>query len=134
MYNAYRRANPSTGPAADVKIHCVFPGTILSPGLEEENKTKHAVTKLLEEGDLSQNEDEVAAAAVKGLDKGGFLIGTQLLSNAMRVGMMGGSPRNNWLVDTMFGWVINLVWLFVGPDLESKVWNYGKKNKVDLPA
>lgn len=137
LYNGYRRSNLSKDaaavPPADIKIHCVFPGTILSPGLEQENKTKHAVTKLLEDGDPKQTEDEVAAAAVKGLEKGGFLVSTQMLGNAMRVGMMGGSARNNWLVDTVLGWVVNLVWLFVGPDLEGKVFNYGKKNQVKLP-
>ena len=137
LYNGYRHANLSNPavrvPAADVKIHCIFPGTILSPGLEQENQTKHAVTKLLEEGDQQQTEDEVAAAAVKGLEKGGFLISTQFLGNVMRVGMMGGSARNNWFIDTLLGWIVGLVWLFIGPDLESKVWGWGKKNHVELP-
>ena len=51
----------------------------------------------------------------------------------MRAGMMGGSPRNNIFVDTVFGWVVYIAWLFIGPDMEGKVFNYGKKNKVDLP-
>lgn len=133
MYNGYRRANPGNGPQADVKIHCVFPGTIHSPGLEQENKTKHAVTKLLEEGDMSQTEEQVAEASIKGLESGGFLISTQLLGSAMRAGMLGGSPRNNWLIDTLFGWLIYPAWLFIGPDMESKVYKFGMKNKVDLP-
>lgn len=32
----------------DISIHAYFPGTILSPGYQEENKTKPAVTKKLE--------------------------------------------------------------------------------------
>lgn len=129
LYNGYRRSNNKEGgaPETDVKIHCVFPATIKSPGLENENRTKHGVTHVLEEGDPQQTEDEVAAAAVKGLEKGGFLISTQFIGEAMRVGMMGGSARNNWLIDTLFGWVIGFVWLFVGPDLEGKVWKYGKE-------
>lgn len=133
LYNGYRRANPSNGPPAEIKIHCVFPGTILSPGLEQENKSKHAVTKLLEEGDMSQTEDQVAEAAIRGLESGGYLISTQLLGSAMRAGMLGGSPRNNWCVDTLFGWVIYFAWLFIGPDMESKVFKFGMKNKVELP-
>lgn len=133
LYNGYRR-NPKPDasqpvPDKDIKIHCIFPATIISPGLEQENKTKPAVTHQLEEGDPKQTEDEVAAAAVKGLEKGGFLISTQFLAEAMRVGALGGSARNGLLGlrDLVFGWVIGVVWLFVGPDLESKVWKYGKQ-------
>lgn len=128
LYNGARRKDPSSVSPAEVKIHTIFPGTILSPGLEEEDKTKHAVTKLLEEGDPAQTEDQVAAAAVKGLERGGYLITTQYLGHAMRAGILGGSPRNNWFVDTVFSWVIAIAWLFIGPDLEGKVFNYGKQH------
>jgi len=134
LYNGYRRLNPATGPETDVKIHCVVPGTIKSPGLKSENEVKHGVTKLLEEGDMEQTEDEVALAAVKGLEAGGYLITTQLLGHAMRAGMLGGSPRNNWFVDTVFSWVVAIAWLFIGPDMEGKVFNYGKKHAVKLPS
>ncbi|KAK5120531.1 hypothetical protein LTR85_006187 [Meristemomyces frigidus] len=134
IYNGYRRTHATGAPEADVKVHCVVPGTITSPGYAEERKTKHAVTKILEEGDLSQTEDEVAVAAVRGLEKGGYLITTQLLGHAMRAGALGGSPRNNWFVDTVFSWVVNIAWLFIGPDMEGKVFNWGKKNEVKLPA
>lgn len=134
LYNGYRRSNPASALAADVQVHLVVPGTIYSPGLDTEETVKHPVTKVLEEGDLKQTEDEVAAAAVKGLEGGGFLITTQLLGSLMRAGMLGGSPRNNMFVDTLFSWLASVVWLFVGPDMEGKVFNWGKKNKVDLPA
>lgn len=134
LYNGYRRANPATGPEADVKIHCVAPGTITSPGFEHEEKVKHDVTKMLEKGDPAQTEDEVALAAIKGLEAGGYLITTQLLGHAMRAGALGGSPRNNWFVDTLFSWVVNIAWLFIGPDMEGKVFDYGKKNAVKLPS
>lgn len=128
LYNGARRKDPVTGPATDIKIHCVLPGTITSPGYEEEEKVKHPVTKVLEEGDIAQTEDEVALAAVKGLEKGGFLITTQLLGDAMRAGALGGSPRNNLFVDTLFSWAIAVAWLFIGPDMDLKVYNHGKKN------
>ena len=133
LYNGYRAANPDKGPAADVKIHCVVPGTITSPGFEEENRVKHPVTKKLEESDPRQNEDEVAVAAVRGLEKGGYLITTQWLAHIMRASALGGSPRNNAFTDTILGWISYVVWLFVGPDLESKVFNYGETHEVALP-
>lgn len=134
MYNGFRRTNPGAAPAADVQVHLVIPGTIISPGLDNENAVKHPVTEILEEGDPKQTEDEVAAAAVKGLEGGGFLIATQWLGSLMRGGMLGGSPRNNIFVDTLASWVASIVWLFVGPDMEGKVFNWGKKNKVNLPT
>lgn len=134
LYNGYRRSNPALAPETDVQVHIVIPGTIISPGLENEDRVKHPVTKILEEGDPKQTEDEVAAASVKGLERGGFLVATQFLGGAMRAGMMGGSPRTNILVDTLSSWAVSIVWLFVGPDMEGKVFNWGKKNKVDLPS
>lgn len=134
LYNGYRRTNPASAPETDVQIHFVMPGTIISPGLDHENTIKHPVTHLLEEGDLKQTEDEVAAAAVKGLEGGGFIIATQLLGRAMRAGMMGGSPRNNIFIDTLFSWVVTIAWLFIGPDMEGKVFDWGKRNQVDLPG
>ncbi|KAK3063442.1 3-dehydrosphinganine reductase, partial [Teratosphaeriaceae sp. CCFEE 6253] len=90
LYNGYLRGHPGQGPAAEVKIHCVVPGTITSPGLDHENSLKHPVTAALEDGDPAQTEDEVAAAAVKGLESGGYLITTQFLGHAMRAGTLGG--------------------------------------------
>lgn len=128
LYNGARRRDPSSRLTADIKIHTIFPGTILSPGHTEENKTKHPVTVILEEGDPAQTEDEVAIAAIKGLERGGYLITTQLLAHAMRAGMLGGSPRDNWFVDTVFSWVVAVAWLFIAPDMEGKVFKYGKKH------
>ncbi|KAL2354153.1 hypothetical protein BJ546DRAFT_844979 [Cryomyces antarcticus] len=128
LYNGARLHNPSLGPPVDVRIHTVCPGTILTPGLEAENAVKHPTTKILEEGDPAQTEDEVAAAAVRALEKGYYLITTQFLGAAMRASSLQGSPRNNWLVDTVFSWVTSIAWLFVGPDMEHKVKKYGREN------
>jgi 3-dehydrosphinganine reductase len=110
----------------------VLPGNIASPGFEQENKTKHPVTHLLEEGDPSQTEDEVALAAVQGLEKGGYMVTTQFLGHAMRASMLGGSPRNGFLGirDMLFSWATSVAWLFIGPDMERKVWKWGKENGV----
>lgn len=132
LYNGARRRDPTSGSPVDLKVHIVCPGTILSEGYEKENESKHPVTKILEEGDPKQTEDEVAAASVKALEKGHFLITTQFLGSAMRASSMGGSPRNNWFVDTLFSWIVAPVWLFVGPDMEGKVYNYGKKHGVTI--
>ncbi|KAB2576043.1 MutS protein-like protein 5 [Lasiodiplodia theobromae] len=123
LYNG-GRFHSSGSPDPEIKVHCVCPGTITSPGHEFEQTVKHPVTMVLEEGDPAQTEDEVASAAVKELEKGYYLIATNYLAKVMRAGTLTGSPRNNWFVDTVLSWVTNLAWLFVQPDLENKVWKY----------
>ena len=134
MYNGARRSNPESSPPTDIKIHCVCPATITSDGYLEEEKIKHPVTKVLEEGDPKQDEDEVAAASIKGLERGGHLVTTNFLGDAMRAGAMGGTPRNNWFLDTALSWAVNVAWLFIGPDMDGKVFKYGKKHGVDVPS
>lgn len=132
LYNGWRRSKDADlrakAPERDISIHLVMPGTISSPGLQTENLTKHAVTLELEKGDIVQTEEEVAAGAVRGLEKGGFIVTTQILASIMRWGMLGGSARNNLFVDTVMSWIVAIVWLFVGPDMDAKVFNYGKKH------
>lgn len=138
LYNGARRSSSTaTGPPPapyDVQIHAIYPGTILSPGHENEQKTKHAVTTLLEESDPRQSEDEVAGAAVRGLERGEYMVATNWLGQLMRVAAMQGSPRDNVVWDTVVGGVANLAWLFIGPDMEAKVWNWGKKNGMPKPT
>jgi 3-dehydrosphinganine reductase len=131
LYNGARQHASAPLLVPEIKNHIVLPGSILSPGLDVENAIKHPVTKMLEEGDPAQTGEEVAAAAVRALEKGGYMVTTQLLAHAMRAGMMGNSPRNGLgIVDTVFGWVVGVAWLFIGPDMERKVWRWGKEKGV----
>lgn len=132
LYRGAQKHDTSHAPPVDIKIHCVCPGTILTPGLEEENKTKHPVTKILEESDPKQTEDQVAEASIKALENGNFLIATQWLGALMRAASLQGSQRNSWLTDTILSFVASIVWLFVGPDLDAKVYKYGKEHGVSV--
>lgn len=49
-------------------MHAYFPGTILSPGYQEENKTKPAITSELEGGD---GDGLTPEACARGLLRGG---------------------------------------------------------------
>jgi 3-dehydrosphinganine reductase len=130
LYNGARRSNVAKGqvPAPfDVNIHAIFPGTILSPGFENEEKTKHPVTRLLESADPRQTEVEAATAAIRGMENGNYMTATNWLVDLLRWGSLGSSQRNNIVVDTLMAWVSSLVWLFMIPDLNGKVWGWGKK-------
>lgn len=136
LYNGARRRSGGGAaqvPDREIKIHIVVPGTILSPGFEEEEKVKHPVTKVLEAADPKQTPDQVAAAALAGLDSGDFLIATQWLGKLMRIATLGGSPRDNIIVDTVGSWVTSIAMLFIMPDLHGKVFKYGKQNGLDQP-
>jgi 3-dehydrosphinganine reductase len=131
LYNAARRSKTSTGtqPAPfDVDIHVIFPGTILSPGFDNEEKTKHAVTRELESSDPKQTELQAATAAVQGLEGGNFMTPTNWLVGVMRWGSLGSSQRDNIVLDTLGAWITAIIWLIMVPDLNSKVWGWGKKN------
>jgi 3-dehydrosphinganine reductase len=131
LYNAARRSKTGTGThhaPFDVNIHIIFPGTILSPGFDNEEKTKHPVTRELESSDPKQTEVQAATAAIQGLEAGNFMTSTNWLVGLMRWGALGGSQRNNIVLDTLGSWITSIVWLIMVPDLNSKVWGWGKKN------
>jgi 3-dehydrosphinganine reductase len=113
---------------SSVKVHTVFPGSISTPGFEEENKIKPGITKVLEKDDPIQSADEVAEKSIRGLENGEYLVTVGLLGAAMRGSSWGGSPRNNWVVDTLMAWVTSVAWFFIQKDLDGKVVKYGKEN------
>ncbi|TWU75781.1 3-dehydrosphinganine reductase [Metarhizium rileyi] len=112
----------------NVKVHVVYPGTILSPGFAREQQVKPEITKTLEHSDPQQTPDEVAAASIKALENGDYFVTVNWLGNLMRLGMLGGSFRNNWVVDTLGAWLVSIVWIFVQFDLHGKIRAHGKKH------
>ncbi|KAH6636140.1 hypothetical protein F5144DRAFT_486537 [Chaetomium tenue] len=100
-------------PETPVKVHVVFPATITSPGLERENQTKPAITAELEKDEPPETPDTVARRAIAGLERGEYFVAVSFLGNLMRCGVMGGSPRNNWLFDTLLGWLVPVIYFFV---------------------
>ncbi|KAI8290928.1 3-ketodihydrosphingosine reductase gsl-3 [Colletotrichum sp. SAR11_57] len=112
----------------NVKIHVVFPGTITSPGLEKENLTKPQITHQLEELDPVQSPEEVARLSIKGLERGDYFVTVAFLGSLMKWSGLGGSIRNNWVVDTFMIWITSWVWVFMLPDIMRQCRNYGKKH------
>ncbi|PKI82274.1 hypothetical protein MVES1_003280 [Malassezia vespertilionis] len=82
-----------------IGVHTYFPATILSPGYEQENKTKPAITKKLEEGDEKKSPEACAACLVRGVERGHFSITDGLIGNFLRVASDGSAPGNGFLVD-----------------------------------
>ena len=115
-------------PLVPIRSHTIFPATIYSEGYENENLIKPAVTKKLEESDGGQTPEQVAAASIKGLERGEELITTNgILGVALKSSMLGGSRRNGWgVVDTVMGWLVIIVMVFVRRDFDGKVVTWGK--------
>lgn len=115
-------------PDQPVKIHVVYPGTILSPGFEREQKSKPDVTIELEKDDPKLTPDQVAERAIAGLEAGKHFVTVGILGELMRWGVMGGSLRNNWLVDTLMAWVIAPVWFIVHLVMHGQIKGFAKKH------
>ncbi|KAH6658214.1 short-chain dehydrogenase [Truncatella angustata] len=111
-----------------VKIHVVYPGSISSPGFERENLTKPEITRILEDGDPVQTPDEVASRAIASLEKGAYSITVNFFCTVLRVLALGGAPRENWILDTMLSWVLQVVYFFALMDIFSKIRKFAKKN------
>lgn len=130
IYNGARRNKSNAAPAADVKVHTVFPMGILTPGFENEEKMKPELTRMLEEADKPQTPEKVAEISIKALERGEYFITTMFVGTLMKASALGASARDSIILDTLASWVSSLAFFFVGLDFSSKAWNWGKKNGV----
>lgn len=129
MYNGARKHKSVSGPAADIKVHTIFPMGILTPGYDYEESIKPGLTKLMEESDKPQTPEEVAQASLAGLEAGESMITTAMLGRLMLASSMSVSPRS--IGDVIFGWVAIIVAWIVGADFRSKSRNWGTKHGLE---
>ncbi|PYH95932.1 3-ketodihydrosphingosine reductase tsc10 [Aspergillus ellipticus CBS 707.79] len=131
MYNGSRSSKSRhETPAANVKVHTVFPMGILSPGFDNEQKIKPELTKKLEAADKPQAPRDVASIAIKALERGEYMITTMFVGDVMKGAALGPSQRNSFIRDTFLGWFSNLAFIHVSPDLRRQAWYWGVKNGI----
>ncbi|KAI3656687.1 hypothetical protein MP638_007020 [Amoeboaphelidium occidentale] len=97
----------------NISTHIMFPGTILSPGFIEEQKTKPEVTKLIEGADEGQKPEIIAEAFLKGMEQGQFMITSDIIGELARCCSKGVSPTNNYVTDAILcalGWIVFPFW------------------------
>ncbi|KAF5608414.1 3-ketodihydrosphingosine reductase tsc10 [Fusarium subglutinans] len=114
-----------------VRIHTVFPATMPTKSLDDENKVKTDVTKALEEGGQILTPDECARRAIVGLERGEELIATSTIIRLVMTTVMGGAIRGGFwtgLANTLLSWVVMIVMVFIRWDMDVKVRNWGKKH------
>ncbi|KAJ3009336.1 hypothetical protein NUW54_g2813 [Trametes sanguinea] len=80
----------------DIDVHISFPGTIYTPGYEQENKTKPKITLKIEESD---------GGATQRVQQGKFHITGDFIGNVFRASSAGSSPRNSYIADLLYGLV-----------------------------
>ncbi|KAK3504733.1 hypothetical protein B0T13DRAFT_454046 [Neurospora crassa] len=114
-------------PDNPVKVHIVYPGTIVSPGYERENQTKPDITVELEKDEPAESPDTVARRAIAGLEAGKYFVDVSFLGRLMQCGIMGGSPRNNWVLDTLMGWLIPIIYFFVLRGMNSTIVKWARE-------
>jgi 3-dehydrosphinganine reductase len=126
--NLYAGAHPDE---PRVRIHTVFPATMPTKSLDDENRVKTDVTKALEEGDQILSPDECARRAIAGLERGEELVATSTIIRLVMTTVMGGAIRGGFwtgLVNTILSWIVMVVMVFIRWDMDVKVRNWGKKH------
>lgn len=123
--NLYAAANPGR---PSVKVHTVFPATILTESYEAENKIKSDLTKMLEGPNAGQTPAEVARGSIRGLESGHELITTDWQTRLVMCSTLGASGRGGFwkgLLDWIAGSVMLLVMVFVRGDMDRQIRNWG---------
>ncbi|SPO28720.1 related to 3-ketosphinganine reductase [Ustilago trichophora] len=96
-----------------ISVHAYFPATILSPGFDEENKTKPKITLEIEGTDEGLTPAQCAKGLIKGVERGNFFITTDFNSELFRVAAQGSAPTNRGLLDralTLISWIAIPIW------------------------
>ncbi|KAG1796334.1 uncharacterized protein HD556DRAFT_1234542 [Suillus plorans] len=92
-----------------IDTHIFFPPTMYTPGFEEENKTKPAITRTIESADEGLTAEQAATGLLSGVEKGHAHITADLITSLFRASTRGCAPRSNAALD----FVLDLV-AFVG--------------------
>ncbi|KAI1637644.1 NAD(P)-binding protein [Biscogniauxia mediterranea] len=124
--NLYAAAHPAL---PRVRVHTVFPATMPTQSLEDENSVKSDLTKSLEEGDQILQPEECARRAIRGLESGEELVPTSTIIRLVMTSAMAGSIRGGFwkgLVNTLLGWVVAVVMVFIRWEMDTKVTKWGR--------
>ncbi|ETN41593.1 uncharacterized protein HMPREF1541_03529 [Cyphellophora europaea CBS 101466] len=116
----------SQKPAAEIKLHTILPMGIFSPNFERESELKPSVTKMLEETDQPQTPEDVADAAIRGVERGEIMVPTNLLSRLM-VGAGRNASLRQGLGEVLWNLLGSIVVVFVAWDFWSKTRRWGRE-------
>lgn len=79
-----------------ISCHVYYVGTIASPGHIQEEKTKPKITRILEEGDISDHACSTRASTLlSGVSQGHFAISSDFVTELFRLASLGTAPANS---------------------------------------
>lgn len=76
-----------------------------TPGYDEENKTKPAITRKIESTDEGLTAEQAAQGLFNGVENGEFHITADLITNLFKSSTRGCAPRGNAFLDTVLDFV-----------------------------
>ncbi|TGO35616.1 hypothetical protein BHYA_0152g00210 [Botrytis hyacinthi] len=132
--NLYAAAFPE---APRVRVHTIFPATILTESYETENLTTHGLTLQLEEGDDGRTPHVIAERSIKGLEGGEEIITTDMLTRLVKEGVLGGSVRGGFgrvILSCILAGLMGIVMAFVRADMDRRARAWGRKFGVARSA
>ena len=113
----------------NIKVHLYLPGTIMTPGYEEENKMKPEVTKKIEGTADFVTANQSATILLNGMRRGDYIITTELLFELTNIASIGSCDRDNLLLQIVLApasVIINAIISYINHKEMAKV-----KLKVD---
>ncbi|KAI0407296.1 NAD(P)-binding protein [Xylaria palmicola] len=126
--NLYATAHPEL---PRIRVHTVFPATMPTQALEDEDAVKSDLTKSLEKGDQILEPKECARRAIAGLESGEELVPTSTIIRLVMASVMGGSTRGGFwkgLITLIVGWITSTVMIFIRWEMDTKVRRWGREH------
>ncbi|PCH41091.1 oxidoreductase [Wolfiporia cocos MD-104 SS10] len=117
-----------------IDVHICFPGTIYTPGYEEENRIKPKVTLKIEESDSGATPEVVAEGLLCGVQNGDFHITYDFIGNVFRASTAGSTPRNNMLLDCLYGLIGFIALPFWRRSVDSAVRSHRQEHQEYLTS
>ncbi|KAI1123036.1 NAD(P)-binding protein [Nemania abortiva] len=124
--NLYAAAHPDEPP---VRVHTIFPSTILGEAFDAENKIKFDVTRMLEASANESTPETIAYRSIRGLESGEELITTDFSGSLLRRTLTGATRRGIWtiFVDCILASILTVVVAFVRADMDRQVRQFARK-------
>lgn len=113
----------------DVEVECVFPGTIATEGLIEEEKTKPEITRDIEGASDVIQPDDCSKLVLGRLDAGSKMVHTDTVGWILNSIMLGASPRTNAFLLSLVGFVLLIfspLWALI---IDRRVKSHFKEHK-----
>jgi 3-dehydrosphinganine reductase len=122
------------------QVHSAFPGTFITDSFLTEQASKPELTKIMEGSNFPIEEiqaktpsaSDEAKKILLGLDKGNYMITSDLEGRLILNNMRGPSPRDGWFSDFLQSCLMMFAWPLTLRDWDKKTRNYGKSHHEEL--